>query len=668
MLLIVLLACNPDPKPIDTAADGGTSTSDGGTIGTTDGGGDAGGDGGGSDGGSDGGGHGGVDGGSDGGADGGSDGGTTATPLTPAVILFIGDGMGFPHLEGGSLRATGSTEGLVMHSAPYQGSMTTASMTGLTDSAAAATAMASGQKTWNNVLGLDRDLVPVESLLRLAQSRGLATGIVTSDSLTGATPAAWYSHTDNRGDTDTIIADLLADPPDVAIGGGRSELGTMVDPTVFQLVTDAAALESAVADGRPLMALLSEHSFEYRVDNPDAQPTLAELVELALDRLEGDPEGFFLVVEGARIDHASHAMRSEAVHLETMDFDLAVSAAVERSGSWVDRDLAILVGADHECGGLQIETAGTKGEDPEVSWRWGDHTNAHVPLLGWGDRLADIDGELLDNLWVHALLRAPIAGEELVEPTVPRLLDGRLEDLGDRVVTQTIETDFGAGYNQLDAIRVSTDSDGLWVGLDGVYDDESNALLVWVDLDLGEGTGVGADLVLVDSDGELDDLLSRVGFRHEIVELGFDAAVGQIAGTYVHRGRLLEEGGLRVFSADHGDPDDIWWMDSAINFGDGSLALGGPATAAAATGTTEGGAELLLPWTSLFPDGMPSDGTTLAVFAQLVNTDATLASNQALPPLSSSDAPLITDVPILQVVRVEVDGAGETLTPARLWP
>ncbi len=656
MLLLALLACTSDPTP--AGSDSGSSAGDGGSL-VGDGG---------TDGGADGGTDGGADGGTDGGSDGGTDTGEPAEPLPPAVILFIGDGMGFPHLEGGSLRASGGSEGLTMQAAPYQARMSTASLSGLTDSAAAATAMASGHKTWNNAVGVDRDLAPVESLLRQAQARGMATGVISSDSLTGATPASFLAHTDDRGDREAIVADMLAAPPDLMIGGGRADFGEVADPAVFQLITDAEALAGAVDDGRPLLALLAEDAFEYRVDAAEAQPTLAELVGLALDRLSDDPEGFFLLVEGARVDHASHAMRSEAVHLETIDLDRAIATALERGEAWTDRELSVLVTADHECGGLQILEAGAKGEDPLVSWRWGDHTNADVPLLGWGERVAAIDGQRLDNLWVHALLAAAIAGEEATDPEPPRLPDGRLEDLGDRIVRQSWETDFGPGYNQLDAIRLSTDAEGLWIGLDGVFDDEANALLVWIDLDLGAGTGVGADLVLNDSDGDLDDLISRVGFRHEIAELGFDAAVGQIAGTYLKRKTFSEQAGLRLFSPSHGAADDLWWMDTVINYGDGSLALGGPASAAAGTGLTEGGAEILLPWTALFPDGLPAEGGELAVFAHLVNTNGALASNQALPPFSSSTAPSVSDVPILQVVRVEIDGLGETLTPARLWP
>ncbi|MFZ5478840.1 MAG: alkaline phosphatase, partial [Myxococcota bacterium] len=94
----------------------------------------------------------------------------TSPGPAPAVVLFVGDGMGFEHVAGGSLHVTGERGGLTMETAPHQGRVRTASLSGVTDSAAAATALASGHKTWNDVVGLDADGLAVESIVERARA------------------------------------------------------------------------------------------------------------------------------------------------------------------------------------------------------------------------------------------------------------------------------------------------------------------------------------------------------------------------------------------------------------------------------------------------------------------------------------------------------------------
>lgn len=637
----------------DTAtpgADGGAPTDGGGQPGTGDGGGS------------------GEDGGGSGGDGGGADGGTEPLSRPPAVVLFIGDGMGEQHLLGASLRAAGREGALRMQTAPWQGWLRTASLSGLTDSAAAVTAMATGSKTWNGRLGLDGEGRPLRSLLRQAADAGLGTGVLSSDTLTGATPAAFLAQVEDRGSSAEIVSQVLAAPPDLLIGGGRDVFLSAADPKRLQILTEAGALAHAADDGRPLLALLAERSFDYRVEDATAQPSLAELSRFAAERLLAHESGFFLLVEGARIDHASHGNRSDAVHLETLDFDEAIGAIVELAAAHPEREWSVLVTADHECGGLRVESAGAVGEDPVVSWRWTDHTNERVPVFAWGERLAALHAVEADNRLVHALLAAAIAESEPEAPEELAVLDGHLAEFGPALATQAWATDFGEGYNQLDGLRLRSDEDGLWIGLDGVFDDEANALIVWVDRDLGEGTGVGAGLVLVDGEGELDALLGRLAFEPTIDGLGFDAALGQLRGTYLLRQRLGEEAGLRLFAPPHGEAADLWWLDAGLNFAPGSLARGLPAPAAGPTGETVDGAEAFLPWSSLFPGGLPAEGTRLGVFAMIVDATGATCSNQALPAYASEAPPSPASIPVDRVGRIDVDGSGRELSPAEVWP
>lgn len=591
-------------------------------------------------------------------------------PFGPAVVLFIGDGMGSEHVRGGSLFATGAEGGLAMEAAPFQGWIQTASLTGYTDSAASATAYATGLKTWNGVLGMDDQVEPVVNVFEEARDAGMSLGVITTDELTGATPAAFMVHEPSRYDKEAIALAMMEEGlPDVLMGGGASTLRPHFEEAGIIPVNNAEELAAADPDALPLYGLFSDFAFPWVSDGYEAEPSLAVMVEAALDRLEDDEEGFILMVEGARIDHASHFNIGDSVHHETVAFDEAIAVAVDRLEGWGDRPHLVVVTADHECGGLSVGESEGAGTVPETTWRWYDHTNVDVPVYAWGEGAEVLHGARSDNTVVHAVLRSVALGVDFEAPTEIRLPDGELDDLGDAVVIQTHETDFGEGYTQLDALRLTADERGLWVGVDGVFDDEANSVIVWVDLDYGAGTGVGADLVLDDTDGPLDAVLTTLLPSVDLPGLGFDAAAAQAQGTYVRHGTLYDDSGLRVFHPPEGEVDDVWWMNSTINFDSGNLALGGPAVDAAETGLTEHGMELRLPWDELISESsLDPEGFEVAVFVQVVNDDLTTVSNQALPPYDDPEAVSPESVPVTSVAVLAVDGDGNALGEAILAP
>lgn len=586
----------------------------------------------------------------------------------PAVVLFIGDGMGYPHVAGGGVYSTGTSGSLTLETLPYQGRLRTASLSGITDSAAAATVYATGTKTYNSWLGLDRDRAEVETLLDLAAARGMATGVVSTDTLTGATPAAFLVHVSNRGDTDEIAAQEVAGLPDVLLGGGSGTLLPLLEGADIQLLSSGAELDAAVVDDRPLVGLFASNTFPWVYDGYTAEPTLAQMTTAALSQLEARGEGYFVIIEGARIDHASHGQSSDRVHPETESFDEAIAAALAFLG---DRpNTTLVVTADHECGGMIVSDTGTPGETPETSWRWGKHTNSDVPVFGMGERASVLHGERLDSLWVHEVLSAAIEERDVEEPAIVPLVDGWLDDMDPAVTTQTWDTSFGASFNQLDAMRVGADEDGLKVGVDGVFDREENVVVVLVDLDFGDGTGLGAEgAAAADSAGALEELLGALDLELNVDGLGFDLGIVTVAATEVEIDDLSESAGLRGLREPWAYDSDLWWLPSIVNFDDGNVAIEGEAAPdAGATGLTEHGMEVLFPWTSLWPDGLPSEGQSIAVVALLVNGTASWASNQALPPLSSEDEPADGPIPIDAVVLLEVDADGLPVGEATVAP
>lgn len=579
----------------------------------------------------------------------------------PRIVLFIGDGMGFDHVEGGGILANGTAGSLRMEAMPVQGRLRTASLTGLTDSAASGTAMASGQKTWNGAIGQDRDKNDIQNIMELARAQGMATAIVTSDEVIGATPSSFTAHVSNRGDKVGIIEDLMATPPDVLLGGGFRALELPVSEEDVNLVRTKEELAAFVPDGRPLFGLFFDDTLPWVGDEVEDRPSLAVLTQAALTLVQDDPEGFLLVVEGARIDHASHGRMADRVLQEVVDFDDAVGAVLD----WeAETELTIVVTADHECGGLAL-TGETVDGLPEVTFRRSDHTNEDVPVFAQGPRTAKLHDARLDNTWVHAVLKGAVLDEPVVAPVVPPLVDGYLEDVGSRVVEQAWHSDFGDGHNQLDALRLSSDPEGLRIGVDGIFEDRNNLPLVLLDLDFGQGTGLGTDgHTLGDFDGTLDSALSALSFDLQISGLGFDVAIGGLDAEDIRLDAVHDRWGIRGVGAPWMNDDDLFWLHGIMNYDDGNIARDHVKARDAADPTlVENGWEILVPWMSLY-QGPPPAALEIAAVAVTVDKAGTTKSNQSLPayPSSAISGSQPIEVGSVLVMSVATDGTGGAVT------
>jgi len=236
----------------------------------------------------------------------------------------------------------------------------------VTDSAAAVTALACGIKTNNRMIGLDPAGRPVANLLEAAQSRGLATGLVVTSRITHATPAGFAAHVPERNQEEQIAAQMLEHRIDVLLGGGReyflprSAGGKRLDDRNlvsaaraqgYQYVATAAELRGPLR--RPLLGLFDDDHMTYEADrDPAAEPSLAEMTGKTLDLLATDPDGFFVMIEGSRIDHAEHDDDAGATRYEMQAFDAAVGAAV--SFARRDGQTLVVATADHETGGLSL--------------------------------------------------------------------------------------------------------------------------------------------------------------------------------------------------------------------------------------------------------------------------------------------------------------------------
>ncbi|MBL8950504.1 MAG: alkaline phosphatase [Myxococcaceae bacterium] len=594
-------------------------------------------------------------------------GGPIRGPNGPVVILMIGDGMGPGQLEAASLFRHGAPGQLYMQSLPQKASVTTSSISGLTDSAAAATTMATGVRTINGYIGVDRDLQPVETLVELAHRIGLKAGVVTTASVPHATPAGFTAHDDARGDYVAIANDQARDvKPDVMLGGGtrfflpqgpgsdRNDNGliTTLEGSGYRVVYDRTQLDSAVRQGaEKISGFFAPEHVDYVRDRAQnsPQPTLTEMSLAALRTLARSDSGFFLMIEGARIDMASHLNDLPRTVDETLAFDDTIRAVIDATASWPD--VVVLVTADHECGGLTVVTPKPAGTLPDVTWRWLQHTNVPVSLFAKGSDLVTGD---LDHRWIHALAVSRLERKPLVLPAPILLADGTLSDLPTQVSTQRVATGFGAGYNQLDGLRLGADSRDLALGIEGLFEWNKNAVVVLIDTDFGAGTGVtrlsGA---LADTTGKVDGILHDSMLDAPMVAgFGAELALVSFGGAEVRIEELIDNAGLRALRTTGNLP----WLRGVINFADRVR------TTAMTPARPGYGLEAHIEWAQLYPTlmGKVPANATLAITVVLVNDDGGFISNQALPPFAvgaMNPGRVLTALP--GVVRFVVDANGD---------
>ncbi len=320
-------------------------------------------------------------------------------------ILFIGDGMGVEHLKAASLYKSGKTDALFIKDLPFSALMTTSASGGaLADSASSATAMATGVKVGRGVLSMKipGDRRKLTTVLEYFRAEGRSAGLVTTTYITHATPAAFGAHEPGRRNHLGVLFDyIFSSRPEVLFGGAKYVNGLIAKLAGYRVVYDRTGLSHLDTESvRRVWGQFYRGNMPYVNERPESVPGLAEMTEAALKILDNDPDGFFLMVEGGRIDHAAHDNDIERVIGEVIEF----SEAVERAVRWASgrKDTLIVVTADHETGGLRVLGSRGKGTLPEVSWSEDYHTDAPVPVYAVGPGAQSVSG-LMDNTDIFRL-------------------------------------------------------------------------------------------------------------------------------------------------------------------------------------------------------------------------------------------------------------------------
>ncbi len=344
------------------------------------------------------------------------------------VVLFIGDGMGPGIISIAKIYSEVSTDMTLnvvrLANDGYVGLMTSHSADRLvTDSAASGTAMATGHKTSNGMVGMLPDGTVLKNIFEEAYAAGKSVGVVTTTSVTDATPASFLAHSRSRTNHEEIALQIIEGNATVVLGGGlryflppergaRSDGRDLTEEATkrgFDVVFTRQGL--IASKGTRLLGLFASGVMPYeRARNTKKTPSLSEMVAKALDLLSKDEDGFVLVVEGGRIDHAEHENNIADALGDFFAFDAAVGLVMEYASE--NPGIAIIVTADHDCGGPAI-TATPRGYPtykeidslvgsmcPFVKWVSDSHTGTMVPVFAIGPGAKHFKG-VLDNTDIH---------------------------------------------------------------------------------------------------------------------------------------------------------------------------------------------------------------------------------------------------------------------------
>ena len=362
---------------------------------------------------------------------------TSAGDSDPSIILMIGDGMGYEHVELTRLVEKGESGNLSMQQLTWNASAATYSANqAITDSAASATALATGVKTNNGMIGMDPAEQVLESILEYAQDLNKSTGVITTVTVYHATPACFMAHTDSRYNYDDIVSQIVNTANvDVILGGGSgqfssSQLSTMAS-NGYAVVDNRNDMLDVVSG--KLLGLFDTSYMPEEIDRDyTTTPSLLEMTNQSLHILSQDSDGFFLMIEGGQIDFSGHDNDRVGVALEAIEFDKAVARAVEYVDS--NPNTILIVTADHETGGLTVvsntlsdvlpSTFGLEADrrshridranNVTTTWSTTGHTDTDVPIFAYGSAFTGLpENYTINNIDIYTLMKDYYDGNPL---------------------------------------------------------------------------------------------------------------------------------------------------------------------------------------------------------------------------------------------------------------
>jgi len=341
-----------------------------------------------------------------------------APPKAKNVILLIGDGTGLSQISSAFFfKETSPNYARFKHIGLIN---TTSSREDITDSAAGATAFASGIKTYNGAVGVADDSTEVKNLVEIVSKHNIKTGVISTSSIQHATPAGFYAHAINRGLYEDIAADMVDSDIDFFAGGGtkffnkRKDGENLLDALKvkgFNIDTTALGKFSGIKSYSKMAYLLAENHLDpVAKGRGDYLPKATELGIKFLNK-DADKSSFFLMVEGSQIDWGGHANDADYLISELIDFDDAIGKALDFAEK--DGNTLVIVTADHENGGFTLSSTPKKAEDGKSYSDYNEitgtfSTNGHsatlIPVFAYGPGAEAFSGIYENTEIFHKIL------------------------------------------------------------------------------------------------------------------------------------------------------------------------------------------------------------------------------------------------------------------------
>ena len=317
---------------------------------------------------------------------------------------MIGDGMGLTQISSGMYANDNST---ALEQFDYIGLSKTASFDKLiTDSAASGTAMATGIKTNNKVLGISPDNIHQKSILEICKEKGYKTALIATSSIVHATPASFYAKENSRYNYENIALQLRNDNIDIIVGGGSKYFTTRKDKrnlinemSGYEFVKSVDELEKSISTKIGYFTYFGEPPsiLNGRLANLDL------ITRTVLNKLSLNKSPFIIVIEGSQIDWGGHDNDSKMVISEFIDFDSAIKEALEFAKN--DGNTLVVVTADHETGGMSLN--GGEINNVNIKFNTKSHTGTMVPVFSFGPSSETFRG-IYENTQIFYKLRESI--------------------------------------------------------------------------------------------------------------------------------------------------------------------------------------------------------------------------------------------------------------------
>ena len=274
--------------------------------------------------------------------------------------------------------------------------------------------MATGHKTYTRAIGVDENKRPLKTVLEYALEKGMSTGLVATSTITHATPAAFASHVADRSDEPAIGRQMAGAGLTVIFGGGRKyflsrEQGGEQEEDLLAVMTSHGtqvidSLGQQVDPDRPVVGLFTMDPMPKAVDG--RRPTTTAMALRAVEILERDPDGFFLMVEESQVDWAGHDNDAEYLHYEMESLGELVGALLDYQASHAQ--VLVLLVADHETGGLAVKDKAL-GAGLKTAWVTKGHTANLVPIFASGPGSEAFDA-VVDNTFIGQKLIEYVTG------------------------------------------------------------------------------------------------------------------------------------------------------------------------------------------------------------------------------------------------------------------